>query len=779
MIFAALALIQKPYIEVDPSQVLGRITPAMYGVCIENVNHEIYGGLYGQRLFGESFEEPAPRTDPKGWRNFGACYYPDGDGIHIRGGSGPKLVREMPDMADGTVEASLVLSNDMGENAGLLVRVAYPGVGADSFDGYEVSLSAKARKVILGKHRNDFQSLATADAPVIPGRFHRLRVALAGPRIRVYLDGESTPRIDFTDANQPLLKGRVALRTWQADATFRDIRIDEERAPTSLASEGVSAQWDGFRTGAAKAKFSVEGGGYNGIQCQRLDHDGAKGTVGIANRGLNRWGISVRAGLPMEGRLYLRGDVGTATVSLQSVDGKRTYASQRVKVGKNWAKQSFRLLSRTTDPNARFTISIDHKGTLWADQAVLMDADRFAGLPLRGDIARKMAAGGLTFLRYGGTMINVPGYRWKKMIGDPDRRPPYIGHWYPASTNGFGIFDFLRFAEAAKVGAAFAINPEETPEDVADLADYLTAPVTTEWGRKRAQDGHPEPYRFEYLQIGNEEAIGNPSGEAMAHYAERFRLLAKAIHSRNPKIKLVCSAWWIPDSPHMKTVFDAVDGVAAAWDFHFWSDDPNSGPGIDRELKQAHALFLAWNPKTTLKAVVFEENGNRHDFQRALGHATTLNASRANGDFVLVDCAANGLQPWRQNDNGWDQGQVFFSPDKVWGTPPYETTRLLAGDHLPIRIHSRYEYGLNVLATRSEDGRNVHLTVVNTGDRPISIPIVLRGFEGRLAKSQVLEAGPFRHPLENDGVIVRKIAFGGDNLIFPPRSIASLRFSRR
>ena len=92
-------------ITVDPDRILNRITPAMYGACIEDVNHEIYGGLYAQRIFGESFEEPAPGTSPQGWRALGGGWYPDGPGaVHSRGGDGPKLVREMPDLADGTVE---------------------------------------------------------------------------------------------------------------------------------------------------------------------------------------------------------------------------------------------------------------------------------------------------------------------------------------------------------------------------------------------------------------------------------------------------------------------------------------------------------------------------------------------------------------------------------------------------------------------------------------------------------------------------------------------------
>ena len=115
----------------------------------------------------------------------------------------------------------------------------------------------------------------------------------------------------------------------------------------------------------------------------------------------------------------------------------------------------------------------------------------------------------LTFLRYGGTMINAGEYRFKKMIGDPDQRPPYRGHWYRYSTNGFGIEDFLKFCEAAGFTAAFAVNIEETPEDMADMVEYLNGAVTTKWGKIRAQNGHPAPYNVKYIGIGNEEVLFN------------------------------------------------------------------------------------------------------------------------------------------------------------------------------------------------------------------------------------------------------------------------------
>ena len=71
---------------------------------------------------------------------------------------------------------------------------------------------------------------------------------------------------------------------------------------------------------------------------------------------------------------------------------------------------------------------------------------------------------------------------------------PRRGSWYPHSTNGWGIFDFLAFCEAAGFVAIPAVNMGETPQDMADFIEYANGPVDSDWGRKRAScDGHPEP----------------------------------------------------------------------------------------------------------------------------------------------------------------------------------------------------------------------------------------------------------------------------------------------
>lgn len=774
LIYALLALAQTPAdIVVNPDQVLNRITPAMYGSCIEDVNHEIYGGLYAQRIFGESFEEPAVTTGPAGWRGFGGNWTSKSDEIHVDGGDGPQLVLASPVVLDGTVEARVRAEGGEG-NAALMVRVSNVGLGADNFDGYEIGMRAGSGQLILGRHRHDFHLLSEVPAPVGPREWHRLRAVLAGARIQVFLDDEASPRIDFTDP-APILSGGTALRTWHLPASYRDVFVNGKAISPTLNLGGVSGMWDPIGEGL----FLREGSAYNSRYCQKIVS--THGVAGVANRGLNRSGIAVRKGLAMDGRIYLHGNVKEAVVALQSADGTRTYATQRLPVTAVWAKALFRLTPNTTDPNARFAVYIDQPGAVWIDLAVLMDGDRFGGLPLRRDIVQGLIDERLRFLRYGGTMVNMPDYRWKNMIGDPDLRPQYRGNWYPYSTNGFGIFDFLNFCEAAKFDAAFAINIEETPQDAADLADYLTAPMNTPWGRRRAADGHPAPYHPEYIEIGNEEGIGPGEPGVMAHYAERFRFLSAAIHRRNPNLKLVCAAWWVPDAPSMKTVFDAIDGVATAWDIHVGSDEANAGTSIDRDIDQVQALFHSWNPKTNLKVVVFEENGGLHNQQRALGHATTLNATRRHGDFVLADCPANCLQPWGQNDNGWDQGQLFFTPAHIWAMPPYDAQRMLSTDYLPLRVASTGGAGLDVLATRSEDGRTVALTIVNTGARPVGSKISLGQFKPRSVEAWTLtgQLGDENPPSGPKKVVPRKIRLDPNTAEFPPYSLTTVRLYSR
>ena len=55
-------------ISVNADRVLCRVNPMVFGACFEDLNHEIYGGLYAQMIFGESFEEGPEKEFPPGWK---------------------------------------------------------------------------------------------------------------------------------------------------------------------------------------------------------------------------------------------------------------------------------------------------------------------------------------------------------------------------------------------------------------------------------------------------------------------------------------------------------------------------------------------------------------------------------------------------------------------------------------------------------------------------------------------------------------------------------------
>ena len=726
-------------VSVDASSVEGRITPYLYGACIEDVNHEIYGGLYDQKIFGESFEEPAPSPVMPGFSSYEGEWIPYGDSVEVCAHPGAKLVYDLKTVSDGTVGADIRFTGVHGDNAGILVRVSGPGNGADAFFGYEISLSSDGKKVVVGKHKDNFTHMADVAVSCNPRNWNRLEAEMSDGWLSVLLNGETVYR---TEDNDPDLScGKAALRTWNMNAVFRNLSVDDGTEAVSPVFKGepricVSRQWQGFATGNAVPEYRIDTvDAFNGRNAQVIRFVSGAGKTGISNSGLNGWGISVREGRRMEGSLWLRNTgPGKTSVKVALADSGRTgeYAACGITVsGTEWKKYPFFLVPDATDTAACFVIYMERPGEIVVDQAVLMSAgeDRFHGLPLRKDIASAMVAQGLTFLRYGGTMINASGYRFKKMIGDPDSRPPYHGHWYRYSTNGFGIEDFLKFCEAAGFTPAFAINIEESPEDMADMIEYLNGPVTSEWGRKRSENGHPEPYGVKYIGIGNEEVLfhGDRADE-YDHYVERFLLLHDAMKGKDPSLELVCTAWWRPDSPNIEKVFRALDGKASYWDYHPWADGLSSGAEVESCLKEMYGLFHKWNPDTEMKCAIFEENGNLHNMQRALGHVTLQNAVRRMGDFVLASCAANALQPYGQNDNGWDQGQIFFTPARVWGMPPYYAQKMASENHLPLLVKSSVTDDggepcrhLDMTATKDESGSTLVLHIANLSPSPETV----------------------------------------------------------
>ena len=685
---------------VDASKVLCRIEPLIYGAGAEDVNHEIYGGLYDQKIFGEGFEEPA-FCDIKGFKAYDERWSITSGMAQLQTSRHGKLIYEEKQLSSGSVEVEFRM-DDLNAIAGLIVNVSGAGNGADAFNGYEVALNARLGSFVLGKHQQNWQPISDTPTSFNPlGGWNKLRVTINKAKLTIYLNG--TKIKTYEDTNSPLTSGYIGLRSYGGSATFRNLRVTGKAVAFESDSPNVSGMWTALGEGIFDHDSSEP---FTGKYAQKIV--GGQG-VGIYNMGLNRWGIGINKDEKLKASLYLKGS-GKVQVALQSADGSKEYARQEISgITENWQRFDVELTPADSDPKGRFLLEIAEGGSIWVDQ-VLLCTDSY---PFRSDITEAFRQQSLTFLRYGGTMVNAAEYMTKNMTGSRLERWPYYGHWYRYATNGFAIPEFVEFARLIGTEPCFAINIEDNPSDVLAMLQYI------------------EPFGLKYIEIGNEENLSSAARRDYEHYVERYLVLYEAIHAVYPELLFINAAWWRPNEVEtMKYVFQSLDGKCDLWDYHPWTETPQQAKDTEAEIAQMRQFFLEWNPQTTMRCAILEENGNTHDMARALAHAVMLNVVRRSARFVPLDSPANALQPYKQNDNGWDQGQIFFSPSQVWMQPPFYAQQMAAKNHQPLLVESSCSSNANLdyTATRNEAGDTIVLHIVNYGTTSRGLTLNLTGF---------------------------------------------------
>ncbi len=742
---------QEAMLRIDARQSGRRVGSYLAGACIEDVNHEIYGGLYSQMIFGESFQEPAPPTCVRGFRAYGGNWELRNRELYARGGDGPKLLSDHRAFGVGEVGVEVYFTEEKAGNAGLIVKVSGAATGADNWIGYEVSLNPQAHVLTLGRHRRNWEPIKDIPCDVPTGKWIALVVKMTEQGLEVVVDGKSI--IAFEDHEHPLPAGEIGIRQWQREARYRNMWVKADGQKTLLAFEreesatgAVSGMWQPLRRGSAKAHYSIET--YRpivGAQSQAMEFVPGSREVGIENRGLNRQGLCFRQGKDYEGLILARAERPTdLLVAFESGDGAKRYAVTKLRIMPDgFRRLEFKMSPTQDDEVGRFAIKLQELGAVHLGYAFLQPGSwgRFKDLPVRKDVVDGLIGQKLNVLRYGGSLVNHGNYRWKKMIGGRELRPPEAGTWYRYSSNGWGILDFLNLCEAAGFLGIPAFNMGETPRDMADFMEYVNGPANSVWGRRRVADGHPKPYGLRYIELGNEERVDE-------RYFERFRSLAEAIWAKDEQVVLV-----VGDFAYNKPLTDVNHVVGSAsgitnlngqrkilelakkhnrevwFDVHLDTD----GPGVSGSVKALPSYCDALDTiagGAKHRVVVFELNAGNHSLRRALANAAALNSIERLGDRVQVVCSANGLQVDGQNDNGWDQGLLFMNPCKVWPQPPYFVTQEFADTANLECVKSEVQSPENVLdvtVMRNPRAKALRIQVVNLGARPIETTIHLEG----------------------------------------------------
>ena len=281
---------------------------------------------------------------------------------------------------------------------------------------------------------------------------------------------------------------------------------------------------------------AVETDTRNGNRCLRLMAD--KGSAGIRQER-----FYLEAGQSYNGSVWVKNVEGSLrlTMRLRDSTGKLLKEIPLRARGREWEEVPYSFVSSKTDTKATMEIEAKGGGTLFIDYISLMRADYRDNGMLRYDILQALKELKPPFLRWpGGSFASE--YKWKDGIGPGVSRiyhPNVLWGGY-SDYYGFGTDEYLELCK--QIGSeplicmpATSTDPEEVQYAI-DWIHYVNDPVTTEWGKIRAANGHPEPYNVKYFQIDNEPMNHGFSPE---QYAVIVNVYGSRIRKIAPEVKIV------------------------------------------------------------------------------------------------------------------------------------------------------------------------------------------------------------------------------------------------
>lgn len=382
-------------------------------------------------------------------------------------------------------------------------------------------------------------------------------------QIQIYCDKKSHSLGDlfgifFEDLNYAADGGLYAEMI--QNRSFEYDRMDNERFHPLYA-------WEGIERGTSLTRYHVDSISplhSNNPHYLVLEVLTSGQGGGIRNEGFQQ-GIFLEAGKEYHFSCYYRSKTTEAEikVQLESKDNSFCYDSQRLtmKTDGNWHKAVLTLVPEFNDKNARLAILSPKPLQVDLDMISLFPVDTFGRREngLRKDLATLLKDLKPKFMRFpGGCLIHMGSlepdarnsiYRWKSTIGPIEKRPPRKNNaWNYHQTYGLGFYEFFCLCEDIGTEPLPVISAGYDPhnlriapledmqpwiDDALDLIEFANGETTTEWGKIRADMGHPQPFHLKYLAIGNEEV-----GE---EYFLRYRIIAERVREKYPKINLITS----------------------------------------------------------------------------------------------------------------------------------------------------------------------------------------------------------------------------------------------
>ncbi|MBO5445694.1 MAG: carbohydrate binding domain-containing protein [Muribaculaceae bacterium] len=437
--------------------------------------------------------------------------------------------------------------------------------------------------------------------------------------------------------------------------------------------------------------------------------------------------------------------------------------------GKEWKKYTVTLKPGKTEAKAHLRIFLcKPESTVDLEHVSLFPVDTWKGHEngMRKDLAQKLADLHPGVFRFPGGCI-VEGtdlatrYQWKNTVGPVENRPLNENRWHYTFTNrfypdyfqtyGLGFYEYFLLSEEIgseplpilNVGLAcqyqnndpkahaWGDDLQQYIDDALDLVEFANGSTDTEWGKLRAEMGHPEPFNLKYIGIGNEQW-----GE---EYPEHLKPFITAMRKAHPEIKIIGSSGPNSEGKDFDYLWPQMKELKADLvDEHFYRPESwflSQGRRYDNYDRKG--------PKVFAGEYACHGKGKKYNhFNAALLEAAFMTGLERNADVVHMATYAPlfaHVEGWQ-----WRPDMIWFDNLRSFPTCSYYVQQLYAtnkGDNvLPLTMNGKTvagdpdQNGLFASAVIDKTDNCYIVKVANVSEHPQDLNIT---FDGMPKKSEI------------------------------------------
>ena len=503
---------------------------------------------------------------------------------------------------------------------------------------------------------------------------------------------------------------------------------------------------------------------------------------GLSNNGF--FGIGLQKGEKYRFSVWAKAPQGQGAINVQFIDRAtmgehQEFAESKISVtSAEWKKYEVVMESPRTIQKGQLRIFLDGTGTVCLEHVSLFPVNTFKNREngLRRDLAQALADARPGLLRFPGGCI-VEGvdlatrYQWKNTVGPVENRPLNENRWeytfpyrfYPDyfQSYGLGFFEFFQLAEdigaeplpVLNVGMACQFqnwNQESAHvpldqlqpyiQDCLDLIEFANGPVDSQWGKVRAEMGHPQPFNMKFIGVGNEQWDDL--------YFKRLEPFVAAIRAKYPDIKIVGTSG--PDSEgemFQKGWAAMKQQKADLVDEHFYRNEDWFLATPDGKAKYGNCGALRYDSYDRKGPKVFAgeyacHGKNRHKwnhYEASILEAAFMTGMERNADVVWMTAYAPlfaHVEGWQ-----WRPDLIWFDNLRMFKSVSYYVQQMYAA-HRGTNVLSLTMNGQVVAGQEGQDGLyasgvvdkvsgQIFVKVVNTSRQPQDILINLQGLKGQ------------------------------------------------